>query len=70
MKGDPVKPEAYVRGQCFLCRKTEGMEPDAYLHKQCADASWDEKERRKAIAYEKSLEKIELEKQKWAKSST
>jgi hypothetical protein len=43
----PIEVGEFVKGECFLCRLKEGMQPDGYVHFQCAMAF--EKEKKKII---------------------
>jgi hypothetical protein len=30
-------------GKCWVCRTSEGMEPDGYAHQTCSDGLWERK---------------------------
>lgn len=36
----------FIEGECFIC-KEKTKDPEAYLHQACAEAYWEEKEKRR-----------------------
>lgn len=33
----------FIEGRCFICRKTENMDPEGYCHMECGIAYTEEK---------------------------
>jgi len=42
MKGDPIKPQPIVKGECFIC----GKPCERYCHQECSLAMADERTKR------------------------
>ncbi len=42
MKGDPIKPQPIIKGECFIC----GKPCERYCHVECALAMADERAKR------------------------